>query len=232
MSRHWLHLDSSPFVIISGAVASLDPGPSGRSSLQRHRSDRQRDEKGLQTRKMAESGRSGRRGLATGVGGSGADSRGIHTSDLPRGDLDHSRGRCRAFRRAFRDRRVSVDFRGSGGFQRGSFGGRRRLRGVGNRGDFERRNKMRRRLSGDVDGAIVATGAESRQFRRVFRQRVSDGGRDGVTELGVSSHESMVCVEERDEGRMGSFACGRAYVVDWESELLRGLSSLFVDTAV
>lgn len=42
----------------------------------------------------------------------------------------------------------------------------------------------------------------------------------------------MVCVEERDEGRMGSFACGRAYVVDWESELLRGLSSLFVDTAV
>ena len=161
MSRHWLHLDSSPFVIISGAVASLDPGPSGRSSLQRHRSDRQRDEKGLQTRKMAESGRSGRRGLAAGVGGSGADSRGIHTSDLPRGDLDHSRGRCRAFRRAFRDRRVSVDFRGSGGFQRGSFGGRRRLRGVGNRGDFERRNKMRRRLSGDVDGTIVATGAES-----------------------------------------------------------------------
>lgn len=53
------------------------------SSLQRHRSDRQRDEKGLQTRKMAESGRSGRRGLATGVGGSGADSRGIHTSEPP-----------------------------------------------------------------------------------------------------------------------------------------------------
>lgn len=110
---------------------------------------------------MAESGRSGSCGIAAGVGGSRAASRGIHASHLPRGNLDVSRRSCRALGRALRNCRLFVDFRGVGGFQRGRFGGRRQLRGVGNGGDFDRRNKMRRRLSGDVDGAIVATGAES-----------------------------------------------------------------------
>ncbi|KAK8798623.1 hypothetical protein WA588_003703 [Blastocystis sp. NMH] len=86
-------------------------------------------------------------------------------------------------------------------------------------------NKMRRRLSGDVDGAIVATGAESPvrdSFDVFFVNGYLTGDETALQSWGFHPTNRW----------MGSFACGRAYVVDWESELLRGLSSLFVDTAV
>ena len=94
---------------------------------------------------------------------------------------------------------------------------------------------MRRRLSDDVDGAIVATGAESPVrdcFDVFFVNGYLTGDETALQSWGFHPTNRWYFRHRRLSGRMTSFACGRAYVVDWESELLRGLSSLFVDTAV